>query len=480
MAQDQPGWVMLMAERTALEACVPQPSVLQTCWLSEAIRLREEQAGPLEDLEANRVARHAGGSLTARIEHRARQLAQRDGLTEALRHWQQGARLALIALLVLALFSGAGLAFTALGDGQVPVNVFWALGSLLGLDLILLLGWALGLLLSGEHGASLGRVWLWMSEKLARDAKAAHLGPALVLLLQRHRLNRWLLGALVHGLWLAALLSALAITLLLLATRRYGFVWETTILGADTFVALTQALGTLPAWMGLNVPDAEMIRASGDAAVNLEITRQAWAAWLVGVLLVYGVLPRLLLWALCLWRWRSGRQRLGLDLTLPGYARLREALMPSSERLGVSDAAPDALPAAEPIATLASEDGAVLVALELDDQQPWPPQLPSAVRDAGILDSRESRQRLLEQLTRFAPARLAIACDPRRSPDRGSLALIAELARCAAATRIWLLPAPAGQELDSERLDDWHVALDRLQLIHSGQAPLAWLEHGDA
>ncbi|MFU1923811.1 MFS transporter, partial [Klebsiella pneumoniae] len=31
------------------------------------------------------------------------------------------------ALLVLALASGAGLAFAALGDGQRPVNVFWAL-----------------------------------------------------------------------------------------------------------------------------------------------------------------------------------------------------------------------------------------------------------------------------------------------------------------------------------------------------------------
>jgi hypothetical protein len=63
--------------------------------------------------------------------------------------------------------------------------------------------------------------------------------------------------------WLLALLSALVILLTLLATRRYGFVWETTILGADTFVAVTQALGTLPALLGFNVPTVEMIRASG-------------------------------------------------------------------------------------------------------------------------------------------------------------------------------------------------------------------------
>ena len=76
-----------------------------------------------------------------------------------------------------------------------------------------------------------------------------------------------------------------------------------------------------------------------------------------------------------------------------------------------------------------------MVALELDDQRPWPPQMPKTIKDAGILDSRESRQKLLEQMSRFPPARLAIACDPRRSPDRGSLALIAELARNATSTR---------------------------------------------
>jgi len=100
------------------------------------------------------------------------------------------------------------------------------------------------------------------------------------------------------------------------------------------------------------------------------------------------------------------------------------------------------------------------------------------VTDAGVLDSRESRNRLLEQLSRFPPARLAIACDPRRSPDRGSLALLAELARNAGATRIWLLQAAPGQALDAERLGDWHEALDRLGLPHADTSPLTWLEHG--
>ncbi|WP_282384519.1 MULTISPECIES: DUF2868 domain-containing protein [unclassified Pseudomonas] len=449
---------------------------LQNLWLSETIRLREEHAGPLDDLEANRLARAAGGDLPSRIARRALWLAERDGLTAALKHWLQGARLALVLLMIFAVLSGAGLAFAALG--QTPVNVFWALGSLLGINLILLLSWALGLIFAGEHGATLGRLWLWLSEKFARDAKAAQLPPALLLLLQRKKLNRWALGALVNGLWLLAMLSALILLLTLMATRRYGFVWETTILGADTFIHVTQALGYLPALLGFNVPTEEMIRASGAGALDIESARQAWATWLVGVLVVYGVLPRLLLALFCLWRWNSGKAALRLDLNLPGYAQLRERLMPTSERLGVNDPEPAQLHRVESnVGELASE-GALLVAIELDEQRPWPPALPRNVSNAGILDSRESRHKLLEQLSRFPPARLAIACDPRRSPDRGSLALIAELARNAGATRIWLLQAPPGEALDGQRLGDWHAALQQLNLPFADCAPMNWLESG--
>ena len=449
---------------------------LQTLWLTETIRLREEHAGPLEDLEANRLARAAGGDLPGRIQRRAVWLAERDGLSAALRHWLQGARLALILLVIFALLSGAGLAFAALS--QTPVNVFWALGSLLGLNLILLLSWALGLIFAGEHGAALGRLWLWLSEKLARDAKAAQLAPALLLMLQRKKLNRWALGTLVNGLWLLAMLSALLLLLTLMATRRYGFVWETTILGADTFINLTQALGALPALLGFNVPTVEMIRASGGAALDIESARQAWATWLVGVLVVYGVLPRLLLALLCFWRWSRGKAALTLDLNLPGYAELRERLMPTSERLGVNDPEPAQLHRVESSVSEQASEGALLVAIELDDQRPWPPALPKTVSNAGILDSRESRHKLLEQLSRFPPARLLIACDPRRSPDRGSLALIAELARNASATRVWLLQAPSGEALDSARLGDWHVALQQLELPFADCAPMNWLENG--
>ncbi|MGC5699427.1 DUF2868 domain-containing protein [Pseudomonas sp. NFXW11] len=451
---------------------------LQRLWLTETLRLREEHAGPLEDQEANRLARNQGGDLATRIQHRALWLAQRDGLYSALQHWLQGARLALLALALLAILSGTGLAFSALGDTREPVNVFWALGSLLGLNLLLLLGWLSGLLLGGEYSASLGRLWLWLSEKFARDAKAAQLPPALLLLLQRHKLNRWALGSLINGLWCLALFSATVMLLVLLITQRYSFIWESTLLGAEAFAAITDALSALPRGLGLGAPSLASIQASTRDVYNTELVRQGWAIWLVVLVLVYGVVPRLVLALFCHWRWLRGQARLQLDLNLPGYSQLRERLMPSSERLGINDAAPEQLHRVDAGVSSQQSSGALLVAIELDPQRPWPPQLPDSIKDAGILDSRESRNRLLEQMSHFPPARLVIACDPRRSPDRGSLGLIAELARNAGATRIWLLQAPPGQALDADRLGDWHTALQQLQLPFADCAPLDWLEQG--
>jgi hypothetical protein len=453
---------------------------LDTLWLAEAISLRERQAGPLEDSEANRQARQAGGDFTQRMQVRALWLARRDGLVEALSHWKQGARLALITLCVLALASGAGMAATALAGSPQAINVFWATGSLLGLNLLLLAGWLIGLVGGGDHGPWLGRLWLSLGKRLARDAKAADLGAALVVLLHRHKLNRWLFGAAVNGLWTLCLLTSLVTLLLMFATRRYDFVWETTLLHSDTFVALTLYLGKLPGWLGFPVPGDALIRASGDGPASLDGARQAWAGWLVGVLLCYGVLPRALLGIGCWLRWRHGARQLRSDLNTPEANALRERLMPSSERLGASDlpaepgwAAP--LPAQATLGT-----GVVMAGIELDDDQPWPPAPCQGVSDAGILDDRLSRQRLLEALAARPAERLLLVCDARRSPDRGTQALLAELSRNAAQTRVWLMPPPPGHIPDPARLGAWQAALETLQLPQEAAFPLAWLEHDHA
>lgn len=444
-------------------------SKLDRLWLAEAVRLTEAHAGLLEDAEANRYARAGGGELERRILTRAARLAERDGLRAALRHWRQAAAMLLLGLTVLALFSGAGMAYAALGDGGRAVNLFWALGSLLGLQLLTLIGSLAGLA-SQAGGAGLGRLWLWLSDRLSHDARAVQLGPALLSLLSRAGLARWGLGLLVNGFWLLLMTAALLTLIALLSARRYGFSWETTLLSANQIVALIQGLGALPALLGFPTPAPEIVHASS-VALEQEAARQAWAGWLLGAVTVYGVLPRLLLALLCGWRWRRGLSRLGLDLSQPEYQVLRERLMAGSESLGVSDPAPQSLPPTRPSAATSGGAGALLVAIELDEDRPWPPALPAEVADAGVVNSRSQRQALLEALIRRPPARLAIACDPRRSVDRGTLRLIAEAARLATATRVWLLGG-----VEPARFEEWRAAVAALGLEVVDEPPLTWLE----
>ena len=276
--------------------------------------------------------------------------------------------------------------------------------------------------------------------------------------------------------------------LLLLATRRYGFVWETTILPAGVFVSLTDVLGRLPGGLGFPVPDAAMVMASGDAPMLEEAGRRAWAGWLLGAVLVYGVLPRTLLALVCVVLWRRSLRGVRLDLGRPGYARLRPLLLPDSERIGVRDPEPAAMPRPERHAVaLASAGSPVLLALELGSDLPWPPALPAAVAgdgaafaafDAGRLDSREQRHAALARFAARPPCRLLIAVDPRRTPDRGNLGVIAELADHALETRIWAQGSDAASA--ATRLPMWREGLARLgfapdAVILDAQTARDWL-----
>ncbi|MEI2415505.1 DUF2868 domain-containing protein [Orrella sp. JC864] len=455
---------------------------LSCFWLAETLRLREAHWGPLDDGEAVRRARAQGGSLQDRMLARARWLGEQSGLARVVADWRRASLLALAVLLALALLAGASTAFGALGGGQRPVNVIWALGALLGLHALTFLLWPLGLLLRSE-GAWLGQAWLWASRKLARGPDAALAPQAFATLLSRHGGLRWLLGAITHGIWLAGLSAALAALLVALSTRRYAFAWETTILEPETFVRVTRALGWLPQQLGFAMPDAAAILASdGLQAVPAAVQAQ-WSGWLVGALVVYGIAPRLLALLACaaqLWRVRA---RLGLDPNLPGLASLRDRLMPAVERLGpdAPEGTPE-LPQHRPGQAEAGQPctGLVLAGIEIPSDLAWP-RLPAGLHDAGIVDTREQRRVLLDRLAQAPARRLLLACDARQTPDRGTLRLLLELAGHAASTRVWLR---AGERAEPARLQGWQAQLTQAGLpaqaiTRDSQAALHWLQHGD-
>jgi len=466
----------------------PADGAWQAHWLAETIRLREEHWGPLEDADAVRQARGGPDTLEARILLRARLLGRREGLDSLVARWRQGAVFSLAVLLLVALAAGIGSAAGALGDGSRPVNVLWAVGALLGLHAVTFLLWLASFLLKPGGATGLGRLWLWATRKLARGPDAALVPQALMNLLGRAGALRWLFGVISHTLWLAGLAATLATLLVMLSTASYRFVWATTLLQPDTFVFLTRALGWLPAQLGFATPAEAFVRASDNSQVLPAAAQAQWSVWLIGVVAVYGVLPRLLAWLLCLARAVRARRRLRIDATLPGYAALRDRLLPPVQSTGIDRPAdPLHQPQVGPGRLADLGDQPVLVGLELPADLAWPPAgLPQGVQDAGNLDSREQRNRLLDALARAGARRLLIACDARQTPDRGTLGLIAALADKAGQTRVWLSTAfdgPAAEE--PARLDAWR---DRLAaagmapeaILRDTDQPLRWLETGNA
>jgi len=439
-------------------------------WLAETLRLHEAEHGACDDAALLPTLQSASSDEESRILLRAERIVaiQQPSWINDMRAWQAQARFVLGLLAALALLSGF---FSATGlinggvygaEGRI-VNVVWVLGALLGVPLLSLFAWLLLLALPGGHGKTLlGQFGFWLQRHLPGQTPARlHVGHALFSLLNHHRLLRWGMGSLTHLLWLLALVAAVFGLLVMLATQRHVFVWETTILPGAVFVDFVTAIGTLPAYFGFTIPSQEMILESGSShTLQSDAARHAWASWLLGCVIVYGVLPRLIAFALTFWLWKQELVSLRLDLKQAGFAMLRARLHIGSQPIGVTNPAPAVLsisrfhpwpeqkhmPTARP----------ALVGLELGNDIIWPPAGAEKFTVFPRIETREERQRLLASLQTTPPASLLIAVDTRLSPDRGSLRSINQWAQHSATPLVWLIQPSGAQH---QRSGVWRDSL---------------------
>ncbi|HBK54967.1 MAG TPA: DUF2868 domain-containing protein [Xanthomonadales bacterium] len=451
-------------------------------WRAEAIRLREA-SGVLDDSAANAAARTVEGDAEHRILVRAARLAADSGdpASESL------VRLRLLAVvgIVLAAVTGFGSIASVLGFASQTVNVVWALVALLALPSLLLLLWLTGLFGAGLFatgsgrgaglGAGLGRLSLALAQRFRPDSDPTLAMRALYRLVVRAGALPWLLGAISHAFWAIALTIALLTLSLALSVWRYGFVWQTTILPADTFVVLVETVGWLPARLGVAIPDPELIRASGETAVSDPSARRAWSAWLASAVLLYGGLPRVILLVICGWQVRRRLNRLRLDLDDPYHVMLAARLAPASERLGIRD--PERLGYRAPRLATGRADAngpPILISLECDLPSDWQSERSETV-DAVRIDDRHSRQAILTRMAAEPPSRLLLVCGPNLSPDRGAAETITELSRFAGQTRLALPEAgdPARQAAWLDLFETLGLAPDHLH--RRPGAALTWL-----
>lgn len=401
--------------------------------LTESVRWAE-QSGPLDDAHAMRQAVAGGGDMPQQIASRATHLGQRIGLQDELqrmRHWAPWVLLALVALIVVA---GLAMAGNVVG-GDRRINVMVALTSLLGLHLLTLLFWLIGLALPGATlPASLGGLWLWLTARVAggRRGQAPVLLRASTGLLVRARLLPWALGFVSHAIWVLSFAVVLVALLFALAFRNYTLSWETTILDPAFFVQAVEALGRLPGWLGFPVPDAQTVLAPQAAAAG----QRAWALWLTGCVLVYGLLPRLFFALLCAAVWRARRRALQPDFSAPYYVRLAGRLAALQPAV-VTDRDPGR-PASATVHSLppgTTTDLLIAIGFELPDELPWPPG-PLAARATAtahrvqclrIDGSATQRREAVDLLAQQRPARVLIVCHGASSPDRGTERFVREV-----------------------------------------------------
>lgn len=435
-----------------MNTALRQPA-LRDAVLTESVRWAE-QTGPLDDAEALRQALAGGGAIPHQIAVRAGHLGQRIGLQDELQRMRQGAPWVLLALVAVIGVAGLAMAGNVVG-GDRRINVMVALASLLGLHLLTLLFWLIGLALpSATLPTSLGALWLWLTARVAggRRGQAPVLLRATTGLLARARLLPWALGFVSHAIWVLSFAVVLVALLFALAFRNYTLSWETTILDPAFFVQTVEALGRLPGWLGFPVPDAQTVLAPHAAAAG----QRAWALWLTGCVLVYGLLPRLFFAGLCAAVWRARRRALQPDWSAPYYARLAARLAALQPPV-VTDRDPGRAThaAVQGLAPGATTDALVVIGFELPGESPWPPE-PLAAHTTQATDTAPSVQCLridgsaaqrrdaLDLLARQRPARVLIVCHGPSSPDRGTERFVREVQAHSGACRLALIGIDAG------------------------------------
>ncbi len=419
-----------------------------------------EATGPLDDAEAVRAAMSVPddvGNSAARITERARLLGRRIGLeaeVARMRAWAPWVLLALVAVVVLA---GLGVAGNVTGSDR-KINVMVALVSLLGLHALTLLVWLVGLVLPfgslASFSASFGSIWLALTARVAggRRGQAPVLVRATTGLLVRARLLPWALGFVSHTVWTLSFAVVVAALLFALAFRNYTLSWETTILEPGFFVRSVQWLGVAPSWLGFPVPDAQTVLSAPDQASLAG--QRAWALWLTGCVVVYGLLPRLALTLLSAALWQARKSALRPDFRDAYYLKLRarfDALQPprvvDADGGRMRQVGVPGLPASDTSRAL------WIVGFELPEDTPWPPDLavPAAAHPVRIDGGVTQRAEVLAALALARPARVIVVCNGASSPDRGAERFVREVqARCGEC-RLWL----SGVSVTPVRWRDW-------------------------
>lgn len=468
-------------------------SLRKTVDLSD--RLLTEAVGALERLHPSAtndpLAEQIGRSVTGDLERKmivyAKSLPVSMALQDALRYVRHAIVLMILAAVVLAAAAGVAAARAALATSRdEPVNFFWALGAVLGVQTLLLLVW-IAVMISARRAISGPMSFATLGGLVMRGAQFVaariHKGPEQAAAIAatgavhlRGPIGKWTIASISHGVWVVFNITCLLTLIVALSARKYTFAWETTILSEAQYVPLTRAIAALPRAAGFYTPSDEQIAASqwrGQSLGDDLDANQAWSGLLIGSLVLYGFGPRLLLFAYSLGRRRYLASKYRIDTDRDQFARLRSILNPPAASIGVVDGDDSGQRAQPPaarhaVASSRAVGGPAILGFELPSKPgaAWPPALHQVHwDDMGMVDSRDDQRRVLQRLQSAdtEPRTVAVVFALTATPDRGAAAFLRELAQAVSRPVTIILTAGeslrkrSSQDQTQQRIDDWHA-----------------------
>lgn len=414
--------------------------------LTEFVRLLEQRGHifPNDPHAATESLRHTQGDITQKLHQRA-QIIDRDHiLRQTLQHHQQ--RWQIVARVALVAWFAFGFASTYALMKHTQLNFFLILLGVLGMNTVMLLIWLANTVLGKPRKPH------FISLIFNRQNTPYH--AALAQLYGEYAMqprNIWRRNAYSHQLALSALGGMFLAALFLLTVRQYSFNWESTLLSSQTFAQTVNALAWLPEKIGFATPHADAIAAGRNSHDTAHAA--SWGSLLLGSMICYGIVPRLLAWGFCAWQ----RPALELDVQLAYYQNI---IQKWQRKITDSDHdyRPDPIVAA-PIVTAAPpssqcEYWAVLLDAPHDNPNWYAHLLGQDWRDCGVIADRDEIAAFHEKLSQQA-TQLLVGVRAHRAPDRGQIRTLVKLAQNAQQGLIVKLLSPH----DAVILAQWHEIL---------------------
>lgn len=499
----------------AIESNAEHKTQLVSESAGQEIAWSEAVVSSIEPIEVELRASSQPFATKARL--RATQIAQVSGLGKL--YWQFVQRTKTLALALSTLMAVLGF-MTALqtvnAEGN-QLNIYWLLLLLLGVNAISMLFWLLFVMRAAIAGrVAKGRsrheiandrlspvltFFHWLVAKLSNGLHQRVLFSNWAGTHLLGRVGQWTNSQLLHSAWLSYLLGGLLALLLTFSGKQYDFVWGSTILPDTVFVNATEKLGVLPNKLGFAVPSEQQILAAQTfttrALTTQTTTRTAtapitskqesplseqaatqsrahWASFLLGCIVVYGLLPRLLCWLLSSLMLALVKRRCEVDWEQAYFFQMRMRLQAESAVLGVVDeddspadqrkpAIADKESVARNMMTLSDlqiEQNALVAAFEWGDDAL--PKLPmQAEQFVGLINDSTAQQELLQQISEPSSS-LCLLVALERVADRGATRFLQQLNQhCDLSI---LIVRRAAAESDLARWSAWKMVAERIDL----------------